>query len=393
MKNRMLSWVAALAAAAGMASPTIAADKVKIGLITTLSGPNAAPGIEIRDGFNLALKLANGRFGGLPVEVIQADDQLNPEIAKQNVDRMIKRDRVDFLTGIVYSNVLLAIAQTAIEAKTFYISPNAGPSQLAGEGCSPYFFAASWQNDTIHEAPGKFALDRGMKNVFLLSANYAAGKDAMAGFRRYYTPKPVDEVYVKLGQLDYSAEIAQIRAAKPEAVYFFLPGGMGVNFVKQFVAAGLSKDVRLIATGVTADEDVIRATGDAMIGLFNAAPWSSDLDNPANKIFVSAFEKEYNRLPTAYASQAYDTALMIDAAVRDVKGKIEDKDALMKALRAARFKSVRGEFKLNNNHFPIQNYYLRVIGKDAQGRTTNKTLGTVFTNHGDSFAKQCKMKF
>ena len=198
---------------------------------------------------------------------------------------------------------------------------------------------------------------------------------------------------MKLGQLDYSAEIAQIRAAKPEAVYFFLPGGMGVNFVKQFVAAGLSKDVRLIATGVTADEDVIRATGDAMIGLFNAAPWSSDLDNPANKIFVSAFEKEYNRLPTAYASQAYDTALMIDAAVRDVKGKIEDKDALMKALRAARFKSVRGEFKLNNNHFPIQNYYLRVIGKDAQGRTTNKTLGTVFTNHGDSFAKQCKMKF
>ncbi|MEO7404102.1 MAG: ABC transporter substrate-binding protein [Burkholderiales bacterium] len=384
---------AALVALVVASAPSLAADKVKIGLLTTLSGQNAAPGIEIRDGFNLALKLANGKFGGLPVEVIQADDQLNPEIAKQAMDRMTKRDRVDFLTGIVYSNVLLAVAPLAIESKTFYISPNAGPSQLAGEGCSPYFFAASWQNDTIHEAPGKFALDRGMKNVYLLSANYAAGKDAMSGFRRYYTPKPVDEVYVKLGQLDYSAEIAQIRAAKPEAVYFFLPGGMGINFVKQFVAAGLSKDIRLIATGITADEDVIRATGDSMIGLFNASPWSADLDNAANKTFVAAFEREYNRLPTAYAAQSYDTALMIDAAVRDVKGKVEDKDALLKALRATRFKSVRGDFKLNNNQFPIQNYYLRVIGKDAQGRVTNKTLGTVFTNHGDSFAKQCKMKF
>ena len=393
MKMSLLNGALLIVFATAVATPTLAADKVKIGLLTTLSGQNAGPGIEIRDGFNLALKLANGKFGGLPVELIQADDQLNPEIAKQTMDRMTKRDRVDFLTGIVYSNVLLAVAPLAIESKTFYISPNAGPSQLAGEGCSPYFFAASWQNDAIHEAPGKFALDRGMKNVFLLSANYAAGKDAMAGFRRYYTPKPADEVYVKLGQLDYSAEIAQIRAVKPEAVYFFLPGGMGINFIKQFVAAGLSKDIRLIATGITVDEDVIRATGDSMIGLFNAAPWSADLDNPANKTFVAAFEKEYNRLPTAYAAQSYDTALMIDAAVRDVKGKVEDKDALLKALRATRFKSVRGDFKLNNNQFPIQNYYLRVIGKDAQGRVTNKTLGTVFTNHGDSFAKQCKMKF
>ena len=383
---------ASLVAVAMQAIPAFAADKVKIGLITTLSGPQAGPGVEARDGFNLALKLNGGKLGGLPADVVLADDQLNPETGKQLADRLIKRDRVDFLTGIIYSNVLLAVGPVAFDSKTYYISNNAGPSQYAGEGCNPYFFAASWQNDVIHEAPGKFAFDRGFKNVFLLAANYPAGRDAMTGFKRFYTHKPADEVYTKLGQLDYSAELAQIRSTKPEAVYFFLPGGMGVNFVKQFVASGLSKDVTLIATGVTADEDVIRATGESMIGLFNAAHWSADLDNAANRKFVAAFEKEYGRLPTAYASQTYDTALMIDAAIRDVKGRIEDKEALGKALRAARFQSVRGDFRLANNHFPIQSYYLRVIGKDSKGRVTNKTIGTVLTNHGDSFAKVCKMK-
>jgi branched-chain amino acid transport system substrate-binding protein len=383
--------LARIAATVLLAAPLAAAAQVKVGLITTLSGPNAGPGVEIRDGFNLAVKLAGGKLGGLNAEIVLLDDQLNPDLAKQGAERLIRRDRVDFLTGIVYSNVLLSVAPVAIESKTFYISPNAGPSQLAGEGCSPYFFAASWQNDTIHEAPGKFVMDRGFKNVFLLSANYAAGRDAMAGFKRFYTQKPVDEVYSKLGQLDYSAEIAQIRAAKPDAVYFFLPGGMGINFIKQFVAAGLSKDIRLVATGATADEDVIRATGESMIGLFNAAHWSADLDNPANKTFVAEFEKSYNRLPTAYAAQAYDTALMLDAAIREVKGKLDDKAGLLRAFRANKFKSVRGDFKFGPNHFPVQNYYLRVIGKDGQGRVTNKTIGTVFTNHGDSFAAKCKM--
>lgn len=389
--RRTAAVLSALALLLG-AGAAVAADRIKVGLMTTLSGPNSGPGIEIRDGFNLAMKALGNKLGGLPAEVIQADDQLNPELAKQGAERLVRQQRVDFMTGIVYSNVLLAVAPVAFEAKTFYISSNAGPSQYSGEQCNPYFFAASWQNDTIHEAPGKFALDRGFKNVFLLSANYAAGRDAMAGFKRFYTRKPADEVYTKLGQLDYAAEIAQIRAAKPDAVYFFLPGGMGVNFIKQFVASGLSKDVTLIATGVTADEDVIRATGDSTIGLFNAAPWSADLDNPANKAFVAAFEKEYNRIPTAYAAQSWDSAMMIDAAVRDVKGRIEDKAALMKALESGRFPTVRGQVKFAANHFPIQNFYLRVIGKDAQGRVTNKTIGTVFTNHVDAFVSKCRMK-
>jgi branched-chain amino acid transport system substrate-binding protein len=231
-----------------------------------------------------------------------------------------------------------------------------------------------------------------VKSVYLLAPNYQAGKDSLAGFKRFYKGKIVDEVYTKLGQIDYSAELAQIRAAKPEVLYVFLPGGMGINFIKQFVAGGLSKDIRLFVPGFSSDQDVIRPVGDSMLGLFDTAHWALDLDNAANKKFVAEFEKEYKRLPSLFAAQGYDTALLIDAAVRDVKGKLEDKDAVRKALKAAKFQSVRGAFKFNSNHMPIQNYYLRVVGKDAQGRLVNKTMGTVFKDRGDAYAQDCKMK-
>jgi branched-chain amino acid transport system substrate-binding protein len=390
--KRLLS--AALAAAMLSAAVTAhAADKVKVGFISTLSGPNAALGIDIRDAFQLAVKMNGGKLGGLPAEVIVSDDQFNPDTGKQVADRMIKRDRVDFLTGIVFSNILLAVAPAAIEAKTIVISANAGPSQLAGEQCSKYFFSASWQNDVNNGAPGMLATQRDFKNVFLIAPNYPAGRDALNGFKTYYKGKVVDEVYTKLGQLDYSAEIAQIRAAKPDALFFFLPGGMGVNFIKQFVASGLSKDMRILTAGVGADEDIIKAVGDPMLGLFNTAHWGHDLDNPQNRKFVEAFQKEYGRLPTVYASQGYDTAMLIDAAVRDVKGKVEDREAVIKALRAKKFQSVRGDFRWGNNNFPIQDWYLRVIGKDAQGRITNKIIGVVAKDVGDVHAAKCPLKW
>jgi branched-chain amino acid transport system substrate-binding protein len=225
-----------------------------------------------------------------------------------------------------------------------------------------------------------------------MAPNYPAGKDALTGFKRFYKGKIADEVYVKLGQLDFAAELAQVRAAKPEAVYVFMPGGMGINFVKQFVAAGLSKDSVLILPGFSADQDIIPAVGDAMLGLFNTSHWSPDMDNPENLRFVADFEKDYKRMPSVYAAQGYDAALMMDTAVRAVKGKVEDREALMKALKTVKAKSVRGDYKINNNGFPIQNYYLRVIGKDAQGRIVNKNLGTVFTNHADAYAKECPIK-
>ncbi len=374
------------------ATPASAASSVKIGFVSTLSGPAGAIGIEIRDGFQLALKLNGGKMGGLPAEVLIGDDQFKPDVGRQLAEKFVKLDKVDFLTGIVYSNIMLAAVPLAFDAKMYYVSPNAAPSPLAGKQCNPYFFAVAWPNDAYHEAAGKHATDKGFKSTYLIAPNYQAGKDSLEGFKRFYKGKIADEVYTKLGQLDYAAELAQVRAAKPEALYIFLPGGMGINFIKQFVASGMSKDITLITPGFGSDQDVIRPVGDAMLGLFDTAHWALDLDNPANKKFVAEFEKEYKRLPSVFASQGYDTALLIDAAVRDVKGKLDDKEALGKALKAARFASTRGAFKFNTNHYPIQNYYLRVIGKDSQGRLVNKTVATIFKDRGDAYVQDCAMK-
>ncbi|MBS1171793.1 MAG: amino acid/amide transporter substrate-binding protein, family [Proteobacteria bacterium] len=388
----MTSKFAALAAALLLAGSVHAADQVKIGFVSTLSGPGAGLGVDIRDGFNLAVKHLGGKLGGLPAQVIVADDQQNPDVAKQTVDKFLKKDKVDFMTGIVFSNIMLAVGQPVFESRTFYVSANAGPSQYAGEQCNPYFFNVAWQNDNLHEAIGKHVNDKGFGNVVLVAPNYPGGKDAMAGFKRYYKGKVAEEVYTKLGQLDYAAELAQIRSLKPDALFFFLPGGMGINFVKQFVSAGLSKDIQLFAPGFSADEDVIKAVGAPMLGMFNSSQWNHDFDNPQNKRFVADFEKDYGRLPSLYASQGYDAALLIDAAVRDVKGNLADKDAVRKALERAGFKSVRGTMKFNANHYPVQNYYLRVISRDAQGRIGNKTIGTIFDNHADAYVAQCRMK-
>jgi branched-chain amino acid transport system substrate-binding protein len=388
----MLSFRIALLAALAVVLPAHAADKVKIGFVSTLSGPAGQPGIDARDGFNLALKHLGGKLGGLTAEVLITDDQFNPDVGKQVADRYVKRDRVDVVTGIIYSNILLAAAPVAFETKTPVVSANAGPSQLAGKGCSPWFVSAAWQNDANHEAAGQYATTKGYKNTYLMAPNYPAGKDALTGFKRFYKGKVADEVYVKLGQLDFAAELAQMRAAKPEAVYVFMPGGMGINFIKQFVASGLSKDIQLILPGFSADQDMIPAVGESMLGLFNTSQWSPDFDNPENKRFVADFEKDFKRQPSLYASQGYDTALHIDAAVRAVKGKVEDREAFMKALKGVKMKTTRGEYRINNNGFPIQNYYLRVVGKDAQGRVTNKAMGTIFTNHADAYAKECGLK-
>jgi len=387
MKKTLL----ALAFAAFLLPAAQAADKLKVGFLSTLSGPGAGLGVDIRDGFALGLKHSGGKLGGLPVEMVTADDQQNPEVAKQSAERLIKRDKVDFMTGIVFSNIMLAVGPAVFDAKVPYVSANAGPSQYAGEQCNPYFFNVAWQNDNLHEAVGKTVTEKGFKKLVLLAPNYPAGKDAMTGFKRYYKGAVVEEIYTKLGQLDYAAELAQARAAKPDAMYIFLPGGMGINFIKQFVGAGLSKDVTLFGPGFSADEDVIKAVGEPMLGMFNSSHWAHDMDNAANRKFVADFVKDYGRLPSLYASQGYDAALLMNAAVRDVKGKVEDKAAVLKALKAAKFESVRGPFKFNRNQYPVQDYYLRVITKDSQGRATTRTMGKIFSDHQDAYVGACKM--
>jgi branched-chain amino acid transport system substrate-binding protein len=383
-----------LGAAMLIALSAQAANELKIGFLSTLSGPAGGIGNEIRDGFNLALKLAGGKLGALPTEVIFADDTLNPDTGKQLMERLLKRDRVNLVTGIVFSNVMLAVWPTIEEAKIFYIAPNATPTSLTGKGCSPYFFSASWPNEAHHEAAGAFAQSKGFKNAYLIAPNYPAGKDALTGFKRTYKGTIVNEFYSKLNQLDYSAELAQIRAAKPDALYAFLPGGMGINFIKQFVAAGLSNEVQLIVPGFVSDQDVVRAVGEPMLGLFDTSQWAYDLDNDANQKFVAEFQKEYKRIPTLYAEQGYTAALIIDQAVRDAKGKVEDAKAFRAALMKApeRAKTPRGKWKEAANGTPIQDYYVRALVKDREGRIVNRKISTILKDHGDFWAKDCSMK-
>jgi branched-chain amino acid transport system substrate-binding protein len=377
-----------------LATPlTQAADKVKVGFVSTLSGPSSALGVDIRDGFLLGVKLRGGKLGGLPADVQVSDDQFKPDVAKQLFEKHVKRDKVDFMTGVVFSNIMLAALPEALDNNVIYVSPNAAPSSMAGKDCNPLFFAVSWPNDAYHEAAGQYANTRDLKSVYLVAPNYQAGKDSLAGFKRMFKGKVVGENYTKLGQLDYAAELAEIRAAKPQAVYIFLPGGMGINFIKQYVGAGLGKDTTLLLPGFSADQDVINPVGAAMAGLFNTAHWSPDFANAANQKFVAEFQKEYKRLPTLYASQGYDAAQLIDAAVRDAKGKVEDREAVRRALKAAKFDSVRGAFKFNRNQYPIQNYYVRTVGSDGKGGLVNKSFNEpILRDHGDAYAQECSMK-
>ncbi|NMG72400.1 ABC transporter substrate-binding protein [Parazoarcus communis] len=381
----------ALACSTLLAGTALAADSIKVGMMTTLSGPGAGLGIDIRDGFNLALKHLDGKIGGLNTEVITADDAQNPETAKQITERFVKRDKVDIATGVVFSNLMLAVGPAFFASETFYISANAGPSQYAGAECNPFFFNVAWQNDNLHEAMGKHVQDKGYKKVALIAPNYPAGKDALTGFKRFYQGAVAEEVYTKLGQLDYAAEIAQIRASGADALYIFLPGGMGINFIKQYSQSGMLKRTPLFAPGFSGDEDVVKAVGPAMEGTFNTSHWYREMDNPVNQRFVADFQKDFGRLPTLYASQGYDAAMLMDAAVKAVGGKIEDKAAFGKALATVKAPSTRGEYRFGNNHYPIQAYYLREVVKNADGSVSNKFVGKVMDEHVDAYAKDCKM--
>ncbi|WP_188259062.1 ABC transporter substrate-binding protein [Azospirillum tabaci] len=381
-----------LASALALLATPAAADTLKIGMVTTLSGPGAGLGIDIRDGFALAVEHAGGKLGGQDTQVIEADDQQKPDVAVGLANRMVERDRVQVVTGVVWSNLALAMLPTLAGGQTFFISPNAGPSQLAGAQCNPYFFNAAYQNDQIHEAVGKHVQDEGFKKVYLMAPNYPAGKDGLAGFKRYYKGAVVGEVYTQVGQLDYAAELAQLKAAAPDAVYVFYPGGMGINFIKQYEQAGLKGAVPLFGPGFSFDQDILAAVGESALGVKNSAQWSPDLDNAANKKFVADFKAKYGRIPSMYAAQGYDTALLIDTAVKAVGGNLKDKDKLRAALASAKLQSLRGEVAFNTNHYPIHNIYLREVVTGADGAVTNKTVATVFTNHADAYVKDCAMK-
>jgi branched-chain amino acid transport system substrate-binding protein len=381
--------LAGLAVVVSMAAvPAVAQEKIKIGVIVTLSGPAAVLGQQARDGFALAIKDLGGKMDGHDVEVTVVDDELKPDVAVTKVKGLLELNKVDFVVGPIFSNVLQAIHKPVVEAKTFLISPNAGPSSYAGKECSPFFYVTSYQNDQVHEILGKVAQDRGYKRVYLLEPNYQAGKDSAAGFKIDYKGEIVEESYVPLGTLDFQSELSKIAALKPDAVFTFMPGGMGVNLVKQYKQAGLADRIPFLSA-FTVDESTLPAQQDAAVGMFGGSDWAPNLDTPQNKKFVASYEAAYNGVPATYAFQAYDAAMLIDSAVKAVKGDLSNKDAVAAALKKADFTSLRGGFKFNTNGYPIQDFYLTKVAKRADGKYQTEISEKVFSNYADRYAKDC----
>lgn len=390
MVNRMLRSLAVgavLVSGFGMAQ---AQEKLKVGVIATLSGPPAVLGQQLRNGFQLAVKDLGGKLGGREVEVIVQDDELKPDVAVNKARALVERDKVDFVVGPIFSNILQAIIKPVTDSGAILISPNAGTSNFAGRECNPNFFVTSYQNDQIFEVSGKYAQDSGIRKLYLMAPNYQAGKDALAGVKRQFKGEIVDEVYVPLNQLDYSAELSRIAAAQPDAIFVFLPGGMGVNFVKQFRQAGLADKIKFLSA-FTVDESTLPAQQDAALGFFGGANWAPDLDNPQNRKFVAAYEKEYKAVPATYAFQAYDAALLIDSALKQTRGNSADRNALRAALKKADFQSLRGNFRFNVNNYPIQDFYLTKVARRPDGKYQTEIVQKVFHDMSDSYARDCRM--
>ena len=371
-----------IGAAALLLSAGIASAEVKVGMITTLSGGGAGLGIDVRDGFMLAIQ----QSGRDDVKVMIEDDQQKPDIAVQISDKMIQSERVDVLTGIIWSNLAMAVVPAAVNQGVFYLSPNAGPSALAGAGCNKNYFNVAWQNDNLHEAAGAYANTAGYANSFILAPNYPAGQDALTGYKRFYKGALAGEIYTKLGQTDYAAEIAQIRASGADSVYFFLPGGMGISFIKQYADSGVG--LPLIGPAFSFDQGILQAVGDAALGVVNTSQWSKDIDNPTNIAFVKSFQAEYGRLPSLYASQGFDTANLLLSALKVAEP--SDADAFRAALEAADFNSTRGDFAFGPNHHPIQDIYAREVVREGDV-LTNHIIGVALKQRGDAYADQCKM--
>ena len=386
--NRALALAAALTFGL-TALPALA--QIKIGFIATFSGPGGALGQDLYDAFMLGIEHAGGKLGGQTVEVIKEDDQLKPEVGVQIAQKLIEKDKVQIVTGIIFSNVMMAIYKPIVGARVFLIGSNAGPTPISSKDCSPYFFSTSWNNDSLREPMGKLATDLGYKRVFVLAPNYQAGKDAITGFKRYFKGQILDEVYTQVNQPDYAAEIAQATAAKPDAIYVFYPGGMGINFVRQYQQAGLLGKIPLLSTA-TIDGTTLPALKQVAVGAITASPYSPDINSPQNKKFVAGFQKKYGRLPSWYAAQSYDAAQLLDSAIAKVKGNLSDNAAFGAALKAADFKSVTGPFRYNTNHFPIRNFYRVDVARDASGEAAFVNKGTIFTDHADAYSKECPLK-
>jgi branched-chain amino acid transport system substrate-binding protein len=380
-----------LAALLAMTTAVLAQQPVKIGMVTTLSGSGGYLGQDIRDGFKLAIDIEGGKLGGVPVQLLVEDDGLKPGQGKQIAEKMLKSEGVKLFTGIVFSNVAGAVVPDIVDAGALYVSPNAGPSNFAGKECHENYFVVSWLTDTMQGSAGQNATNLGYKRAFVVAPNYQAGKDAISGFKRYFKGEIINELYTRLDQTDFAAEMAQIRDANPDVVFQFQPGGLGIAFLRQYQQAGLLGKIPMVVAQPSMDHTTLSAVGDAALGLNVSGSWNTDLDNAANREFVAAFTKAFDRTPTMYAAQGYDTARAIAAALRGSGGSLDDPGLFRKAMLKADFSSTRGLFKFGSNQHPIQDWWAMVVERDASGKLMLKTRTKLLSEEGDPYASSCKI--
>jgi len=380
----------AAALALAFAGAAGAADKIKIGFITTLSGPQGVIGKHMKDSVDLAIEHLGGKMGGVPVEVIYGDDQFKPDVGVQVAEEMLKKHQVDIMSGIIWSHVMMAVVPVVTGAGKVMVGTNAGASPLAGKACNPQYFSTSWNNDQTPEAMGKFMQDQGINDVYVMAPNYQAGKDMVAGFKRFYKGRIVEEIFTKPGQPDYQAEITQLRAKNPKATFVFYPGGMGIQFVRQYVQAGLRDRIPLYSV-FTVDETTLPALKESALGQYETKFWSPDLDVPISRRFVADFERKYGYTPSFYGAQSYDGMMLIDSAVRANKGSLKNTKAVVMAMRKADYQSIRGPFKWNVNQHPIQDFYLLRAEKGKGGNVEMHIQKKVFDDHKDAYYQDCKM--
>jgi branched-chain amino acid transport system substrate-binding protein len=374
-----------------ISGPSTENDGVRIGFVTTLTTGTGVIGADMRDAFELALDQMGRTMGGLSVWISYEDDAVDPNIGRQATERLVQRDDVHFVSGFIWSNVLLASYQAATDNDVFLIGANAGPSQLAGEACNRNFFSTSWQNDQTTMAMGEVLNDQ-VSNVYVMAPNYAAGRNMIAGMERTFQGQIIGKTLTQFpDQLDFAAELANIRAAAPEAVWVFYPGNFGTQFFQQYSQAGLLGEIPLYST-FSIDALNLPQIGDLVEGTQMTQSWSPDMDNPANQKFVADFRAKYGRYPSFYAAQAYDAAMLIRSAVEAVDGDLDDLDGLRQALARADFDSVRGSFSFGKNHFPIQDFFLREVVRDSGGVFTTRIVDVVYSDHVDPYAKDCTMQ-
>jgi branched-chain amino acid transport system substrate-binding protein len=391
MRSKIVLAATALSLSLSLSLPAAGAERIKIGFLTTLTGPAAFLGRDMVNGAQLALEGLGGRMGGVPAELIVEDDQLDGKTGVQKTRKLLESDKVNLLAGMLFGNVTAAVSGVAMKSGLITVATVGSIPPILGEGCHPNYFTMAWTIDSNYEALASYLNQAGVKSVVLMAPNYIAGKLVQAGFHRSYKGKVLAEIFTKIDQPDYSVEIGEVRAKRPEAVVVFYPGGMGINFLKQYKASGVMESIPVYSSVFLTDESTFPALGDTPLGIVTTSNWNPELDNPANRTFVAAYRKKHGNRPTSMAAMGYDTIMLIGAAVGEVKGKVEDTDALRAALRKAPFQSVRGTFKFNHNHFPVQTYYLNQVAKDSSGKLYNKLLGVAQKDVVDAFSGKCKM--